>query len=564
MYVDCDGAALPTIIRDLEGTRFIWAGSAYALGSTSLVPFCGGLTQVLLYVFSGEKSWFNVIVIRSLVGDHHALALFLFALGKVRCPSSSSPARRAAVQGLGAGDIAATGQIVLSDLVTLRERGTFSGIMSLWVTFFRFVRSTLPNGPYAAFGLSAVVQVRSLEDRWLRAGTGISFPSPLLSASCLSPDRFSLQEMAFYLNPPICTFNVILVLLFMRLKTPPATLSEKLSKIDFMVNNLGRNGAYLGRYTIFVVHRFGPRASVIGIVGLTSFVIYEFHFCKPPTVPILFDLNWTGTSGYLQNFVMAVVLASLSYWYVVFFEACKDKSPSGAGVDFFGFSYTCSAIAILVGIAVGKRGKYMIPTYIGWALMVSGTALLTTLRADSSMAKSIGFQLVIGSGVGTIVVASLFPILASVPVTQTAPAMTLCVFVRNFGYIWGITIGGAILQNELKNKLPSSFLAQFPQGAELAFATIPLIPMLEQPLKDEVRRTFGEALKVVWQVMLGIASAGFLSSLGMRQLPLHTNIDQTWGREDIPVSTERVLSLGLEMSLGNSDKNGGNIGGSQA
>lgn len=68
---------------------------------------------------------------------------------------------------------------------------------------------------------------------------------------------------------------------------------------------------------------------VLGLVGLVSFVIYELRFCKSPTVsllaymrtslqyfslkvPILFDLNWTGTSGYLQNFVMAVVLASLS------------------------------------------------------------------------------------------------------------------------------------------------------------------------------------------------------------------------------------------------------------
>jgi hypothetical protein len=35
--------------------------------------------------------------------------------------------------------------------------------------------------------------------------------------------------------------------------------------------------------------------------------------------------------------------------------------------------------------------------------------------------------------------------------------------------------------------------------------------------------------------VLGIAIAGFLCSLGMRQLQLHTNIDEDWGREDLPV-----------------------------
>ncbi len=112
--------------------------------------------------------------------------------------------------------------------------------------------------------------------------------------------------------------------------------------------------------------------------------------------------------------------------------------------------------------------------------------------------------------------------------------------------IWGVTVGGAILQNELKNKLPASFLSQFPQGAELAFSAIPAIPTLEQPLKDEVRNAFGEALKVVWFVLLGIAVAGFVSSLGMRQLKLHTNIDEDWGRMDIPVQVEGRPSSVLE------------------
>jgi hypothetical protein len=127
--------------------------------------------------------------------------------------------------------------------------------------------------------------------------------------------------------------------------------------------------------------------------------------------------------------------------------------------------------------------------------------------------------------------------------------------------IWGVTIGGAILQNELKKKLPASFLAQFPEGVELAFAAIPSIPTLEQPLKDEVQNTFGEALKVVWQVVLGIAVAGFVSSLGMRQLQLHTNVDQDWGREGIPIPIEQRLSSGLEMPP---TENGGNVMKSEA
>ena len=107
--------------------------------------------------------------------------------------------------------------------------------------------------------------------------------------------------------------------------------------------------------------------------------------------------------------------------------------------------------------------------------------------------------------------------------------------------IWGVTAGGAILQNELKNKLPASFLTLFPQGVEIAFETIPVIPALDQPLKDDVRNTFGIALKVVWQVVLGISIAGLLFSIGMKQLKLHTEIDEDWGVEDLP--NDRKWSL---------------------
>jgi len=36
------------------------------------------------------------------------------------------------------------------------------------------------------------------------------------------------------LNLPICALNAILIVLLLRLKTPPATLREKLEKMDIM------------------------------------------------------------------------------------------------------------------------------------------------------------------------------------------------------------------------------------------------------------------------------------------------------------------------------------------
>jgi len=122
-------------------------------------------------------------------------------------------------------------------------------------------------------------------------------------------------------------------------------------------------------------------------------------------------------------------------WYAVFFEACKERSPAGAGVDLFGLSYSISLVAIVAGVAVKKTGKYLIPLYVGWILAIVGSGLLMTLGANSSLLKSVAFQIIIGSGVGIVYVVTLFPILASIPVTQSAPAMALYVFSRNFGLV---------------------------------------------------------------------------------------------------------------------------------
>jgi hypothetical protein len=109
----------------------------------------------------------------------------------------------------------------------------------------------------------------------------------------------------------------------------------------------------------------------------------------------------------------------------------------------------------VTGIAVRKSGQYLILIYAGWILIAIGAGLLTTLRADSSIAKAIGFQVVIGSGVGMVYVSIIFPILASTPVTQTAPAMALYVFTRNFGTVSPLS---ASLSHSVTNDLPDSDL----------------------------------------------------------------------------------------------------------
>ena len=98
--------------------------------------------------------------------------------------------------------------------------------------------------------------------------------------------------------------------------------------------------------------------------------------------------------------------------------------------------------------------------------------------------------------------------------------------------MWGVTIGGTVLQNELTKRLPSEFAQLFPKGVSIAYASIPVIKTLEEPLRSEVRRAFTDSIRVIYQVLIGIAGLGFLISLPMKALPLHTQMDEKWGMDE--------------------------------
>ena len=121
---------------------------------------------------------------------------------------------------------------------------------------------------------------------------------------------------------------------------------------------------------------------------------------------------------------------------------------------------------------------------------------------------------------------------------RTAAALAFFAFCRSFAQTWGITIASTILQNELKKKLPDDFVDQFPQGLEIAYAAIPLINGLQEPLRSQVRRAFAESMKVIWQTMIGISGAGLLTVFIMKEVPMHKVTDEKYGlhHEDAAVS----------------------------
>ncbi|KAG8911339.1 hypothetical protein FRC00_006670 [Tulasnella sp. 408] len=476
--------ALPTIVQDLQGTEFAWVGSAFALGSTAVLPLTGGLAQIF-----GRRP----VVLGSLI---------FFALGSGVAGGAINMnmliAGRA-IQGVGGGGILSMTEIVVADLVPLSQRGAYLGaIGAVWAIA-------------AAIGPPIGGAFSQTNWRWL-----------------------------FYMNLPLTAIAMVLVWFFLRLKTPQDDFNTKMKRMDWI-----GNGIIILATTITVVALTWagvkyPWASyqvlvplILGLLLTVAFFVYEAKFAIEPVVPWELVNNRTAFFGYLGVFLHSIVATAVIFYLPVYFQASLGQGPIRSGVSFFGNSFLIPPAAIATGITVTVFKVYVPQNYFGWVMTSIGVGLLTTLKVTSPVGAWVGYQIIEGIGFGILYAAPQFPVLAPVKVTESAHALALFVFVRSYSQTWGVTLGGTILQNELKKKLPQAFLELFHgEGGEIAYAAIPKIKALAEPLKTEVRDAFAGSLRTMWFVMLAISLLGFTTVLGMKQLKMHEETDENWGLEE--------------------------------
>ncbi|KIP05681.1 hypothetical protein PHLGIDRAFT_119585 [Phlebiopsis gigantea 11061_1 CR5-6] len=483
------GTAAPTIVSDLHGHDFSWVASAYSLSSAACLPFSGKLAQIF-----GRRP--------TMLG-----ALLIFAAGSAVSGSATSMSilivGRAgdvstAIQGVGGGGIQAMSSIVTADLVPLRDRGFFTGITGVIYTLGSV------SGPFIAGGLA-----QDASWRWL-----------------------------FYMNLPICAVAMVVVFLFLQLKTPRDSFREKIMKLDWIGNVLiisSTTAIILGitwggiRYPWSSPRVLCPL--ILGVVGLAGALVYEAKWAKQPTVPIVVLSNPTSIAGYIATFLHGIVAITSGFYLPTWFQAVWLAGPVRSGLYFLPISATISPAAIAQGLIVAKLGHYRMLNFAGWAFMLIGMGLFTTLRVGTPMGAFAVFQIIQGLGMG-LLYCTYFPVMAPLPLEQNASAVALVTFVRAFAQAWGVAISGTILQNALARRLPAAVLAGTPGGTALAYTVIPRIPQLAPALRAQTQQAFCDAMREVWLVMLALCAAGVLTVAVIRDFPLRKTTDRSWGLKE--------------------------------
>ena len=346
--------ALPVIADELNGTALeaFWSGTSFLLACTVFQPVYAAFSNIF-----GRKA-----LTLSAVG--------VFLTGTIVCAVSHDMMLMLVgrtIQGAGGSGIIALNNVLITDLVPLRQRGNWVGILG------------------AVWALGSV-------------------SGPIVGGAFADP---KLWRWIFWLNVPFIGVSIIMVFFFIRLMTPSSPLVQKLKQVDWIgaVMFVGSMVAILiplswggvqydwGNWRVTV-----PLGS--GVLGL---VLTGWYECYIPTHPVLHFAvfsNRTTNIAYATTAFHGLILWTLLYYQPLYFEGVKGFSPILSGVALFPATFTVAPMAVITGVAISKMGKFRWAVWAGWGLTTLGMGFLCAIDNDTQLPQVVLTDLIVGVGLG--------------------------------------------------------------------------------------------------------------------------------------------------------------------
>ncbi|KAI0508626.1 putative transporter [Xylaria bambusicola] len=497
--------ALPKITTNLGGERqYVWLANTYVFASTAVMPFVGQISNIF-----GRR----VPMLTSVI---------LFSIGNAVAGASVSPAQligARVITGLGGGGIFVLNDLIVSDLVPVRERGQFLGIRIAIATIATVI------GPVIG-GILAQASWR-----WV-----------------------------FFINLPFSVSTLALMIFFLRLKHKrEPTWARALARVDFLGNTIFIGsivGVLFGLIQGGTVYPWSSWHIIVPlVVGFVGWVVFHVHqaspICKEPSMPPLIFANRTSVACLALTFVACGLLEWVVYFLPIYYQSLKDATPLTSGVDVLPFSIIYVPLAVITGGLLTKFGKYKPIHWVGFGSTSIACGLLSILGPESPTVEWVFFQIILSIGAGCTLISILPVIQASLPESYAATATGTFNFVRQFGFIWGITLPSIIFNARVDHFLPSiadetvrNLLAN---GGAYGYAGSGAIKDLPIDVKRQVYHLYESALSTLWQAAAGIAALAFFVVFLEKSLELRMGLDTEFGMketnsQDLPVKESEVVA----------------------
>jgi hypothetical protein len=411
-----------------------------------------------------------------------------------------------AIQGVGAGGINVLIEIIVCDLLPLRERGKYLGVM------FGFVALGTALGP-----LFGGLIVQNVSWRWI-----------------------------FYLNLPVGGVALIALVTLLKVRSDETTsLITRMKRVDWTGNAIFT----LAMVSLLIALSWAgskyPWSSfqvlvplIVGFLGFGLFLLFESsRFCAEPTMPIHLFSNRTSAIALVLTFLHSVATVSVIYFMPVYFQGVLGTNPGRAGTDLLPTILLLIPFAIIAGGTLSKFGRYRPLHHAGFALMIIGFGVLGLLDADSSTAEWVVYQCISAAGAGLILPVLLPAFQVSLAEADTGLSTSTWAFVRSFGQIWGATIPAAVFNNrfaKLSYRItdPVAYAA-LSNGSAYEHATMAFLDTVpDQIVRRQIIDVFADSLQTVWHVSIAFAALGFLLVIIEKEIPLRKELETNFGLKE--------------------------------
>lgn len=479
--------AMPSMIDDLGSSQaYMWIANAYLLTMTAFTPLFGQTADIF-----GRRSL-------------TLLAILLFAVGSAvagPAPSLGALVAGRAIQGIGAAGLNTMVEVVVCDLVALRERGKFMGFI------------------FAIYGI----------------GTGIG---PVVGGVLAARATW---RWVFYLNLPLAGVSLVLVGVSLgALSRDRARMTHALKRIDF-AGNLFLVTAIT---SILLALTWGggeqPWSSwrtllplILGLLGLPLYLFIETRVPEP-TTPLRLFSNRTSFAGFGLAFAHHVLLYWIIFILPVYFQGVLGRSALLSGVDLLPTALVTIVFAILSGAFLTKVGRYRPLHLAGFILFAITFGLFTRLDASSTTGYWAGVQILGAAGIGLVMTATLPTILAPLPESDVAVATATWAFMRGFGTIWGAAVPLAIFNSRVNQLVDAritdaALREMLSNGGAYALASGGRVHSVDPGDRASLVGIYVDSLKLCWQVGLAFAFLGILIALVAKEVPMRTELETEFG-----------------------------------
>jgi MFS family permease len=408
------------------------------------------------------------------------------------------------VQGLGAGGIFMMADLIICDLVPIRERAKYMGMVMSTAVIGTAI------GPVVGGGLA--------QANW---------------------------RLVFWINLPISIPALIVLFFFLKLKYKrEPTWKAALLRVDWLGNAIFIPSILAILLGIVMGGTTYPWISwhiIVPIVlGALGWVLVHVHqassICKELSVPPLLFSNRTSCIAFILASISSMILNWTAYFLPFYFQASLGSSPVLSGVDVLPLNLFMVPSAMVAGGLLSKFGEYKPFHWVGFGLCSLSAGLLSTLDSHSSQAEWVIFQILGAIGLGLVLTTVLPAILAMLAEADSAVATGTFSFLRSFGYTFGVTIPSIVFNSrfdQLSHRISDPTVRmQLGEGAAYGYSSSGLILELPIKVQREVRDIYSYAIKTTWQVALAFFLLGFLLVVFEKHVELRTNLETEFGLDD--------------------------------